>query len=128
MHILLTNSLRVWKKKLFYIIQSIKVSYGDDVAIISCEELNKNHCGNCKKLVKENMNKTLDDERIKHGNTINSKYMKKSSDSIFTSENDKNKKKISIKEYLIGMKYPREKVNKICNNIKARVGNKTIIC
>ncbi len=54
--------------------------------------------------------------------------MKKSSDSIFTSENDKNKKKISIKEYLIGMKYPREKVNKICNNIKARVGNKTIIC
>ena len=74
------------------------------------------------------MNKTLDDERIKHGNTINSKYMKKSSDSIFTSENDKNKKKISIKEYLIGMKYPREKVNKICNNIKARVGNKTIIC
>ena len=40
---------------LFEIIQSIKNVYGQDVAIISCEELNKNHNGNCKKLVTEYM-------------------------------------------------------------------------
>ena len=32
---------------LFLIIQSIKYAYGQDVAIISCEELNKNYSGNC---------------------------------------------------------------------------------
>ena len=36
---------------LFQIIQSIKNTYGQDVAIISCEELNKNYNGNCRKLV-----------------------------------------------------------------------------
>ena len=40
---------------LFQIIQSIKYSYGKDVAIISCEELNKNYYSNCKKLVIEYM-------------------------------------------------------------------------
>ena len=36
---------------LFDLILSIKDAYGQDVAIISCEELNKNNCGNCKNLV-----------------------------------------------------------------------------
>ena len=40
---------------LFEIILSIKKVYGQDVAIISCEELNKNYKGNCKKLVIEYM-------------------------------------------------------------------------
>ena len=43
------------KEGLFEIIESIKYYYGQDVAIISCEELNKNYCGNCKRLVKEYM-------------------------------------------------------------------------
>ena len=42
-------------EQLFEIIQSIKYFYGQDVAIISCEELNKNHCGNCKRVVIEYM-------------------------------------------------------------------------
>ena len=36
---------------LLEIIISIKNTYGQDVAIISCEELNKKNKGNCKKLV-----------------------------------------------------------------------------
>ena len=45
------------KKGLFEIIKSIKMTYGQDVAIISCEELNGNCKGNCKKLVIEYMPK-----------------------------------------------------------------------
>ena len=40
---------------LFEIIESIKQAYGQDVAIISCEELNENRKGNCEKLVTEYM-------------------------------------------------------------------------
>ena len=40
---------------LFDIIKSIKKSFGQDVAIISCEELNKNYSNNCKRLVLEYM-------------------------------------------------------------------------
>ena len=45
------------KNGLFEIIKSIKMTYGQDVAIISCEELNGNCKGNCKKLVIEYMPK-----------------------------------------------------------------------
>ena len=38
---------------LLEIIESIKMTYGQDVAIISCEELNKNYGGDCKRLVVE---------------------------------------------------------------------------
>ena len=40
---------------LLKVIQSIKNVYGQDVAIISCEELNKNCSGNCQKLVTDYM-------------------------------------------------------------------------
>ena len=40
---------------LLEIIFSIKMLYGQDVAIISCEELNENYKGNCKRLVIEYM-------------------------------------------------------------------------
>ena len=36
------------KNGLLQIIESIKVAYGQDVAIISCEELNENNKGNSK--------------------------------------------------------------------------------
>ena len=47
------------KKGLFEIIKSIKMTCGQDVAIISCEELNGNCKGNCKKLVIEYMPKYI---------------------------------------------------------------------
>ena len=40
---------------LFEIIESIKKIYGQDVAIISCEEINEKNKGNCKKLVTDYM-------------------------------------------------------------------------
>ncbi len=40
---------RMQKEGLFDIILSIKEAYGQNVAIISCEELNENNCGNSKK-------------------------------------------------------------------------------
>ena len=43
------------KNGLFEMIELIKQAYGQDVAIISCEELNENRQGNCKKLVTEYM-------------------------------------------------------------------------
>ena len=57
---------RMKKEGLFDIIQSIKDVYGQDVAIISCEELNKNYSGNCKRLVTEYMdsNKDIDKREI----------------------------------------------------------------
>ena len=36
------------RKGLFEIIKSINCIYGKDLAIMSCEELNKKYCGNCK--------------------------------------------------------------------------------
>ena len=48
----------VKKNGLFEIIQSIKDTYGQDVAIISCEELKKKNNGNCKKLVTDYMENT----------------------------------------------------------------------
>ncbi len=41
------------KEGLFEIIKSIKEKYGQDLAIISCEELNEHHKGNGKKSVTE---------------------------------------------------------------------------
>ena len=43
------------KEGLFEVIESIKEKYGQDVAIISCEELNGSLKGNCKRLVVEYM-------------------------------------------------------------------------
>ena len=48
------------KKGLFEIIKSIKMIYGQDVAIITCEELNKNYNGNCQRLVTEYMTEPSD--------------------------------------------------------------------
>ncbi len=40
-------------EELFDIIKSSKEAYGEEFSIIFCEELNKNRCGHCKRLVKE---------------------------------------------------------------------------
>ena len=56
---------RMKDEGLFDLIVSIKITFGEDVAIISCEELNVNDCGNCKNLVKYYM---PDEEYIKGGN------------------------------------------------------------
>ena len=55
---------RLKDKGLFEVILQIKYAYGQDVAIISCEELNKNNCGNCKKVVIEYMPKKKKNENL----------------------------------------------------------------
>ena len=44
---------RLRNEGLLEIIKLIKFNYGQDIAIISCEELKKNICGNCRRLVLE---------------------------------------------------------------------------
>ena len=46
---------RLREEGIFEIIQLIKVQFGEDVAIISCEEMKSNHCGNCKNAVQNYM-------------------------------------------------------------------------
>ena len=52
---------------LFEVIQSIKYAYGQDVDIISCEELNRNCNGKCKKLFTDYMKEkpSIDGKRFK---------------------------------------------------------------
>ena len=88
------------RQRLFKIIKSIKYKYGQDVAIISCEELNKNYCGNCKKVVTDYM--PIDDNKILYPHFINSKgwvYLKKCLGSKFSSEETQLKYKRIIEKY-----------------------------
>ena len=48
------------KEGLFEIIESIKKAYNQDLAILSCEELVGNRKGNCKRLVTEYMDPSID--------------------------------------------------------------------
>ena len=67
---------KVQSEGLFGLISSIKNNYGEDVAIISCEEFYKSHSGNCETLVKEYMsggimpNINLPDIDVKKQNMI----------------------------------------------------------
>ena len=103
---------------LFEIIETIKKIYGQDVAIISCEELNENRKGNCKRLVTEYMNPgeiigdAQKEENIKCIKNINFFRFIKMSNSI-----------IDIMNELLSRKFNKTKANLIYNRIKKRVGN-----
>ena len=58
---------RIKKEGNFEIIKSIKKLYGQDFAIISCEELYRNTYGNCKKLITEYMPSLDYSKRKKNG-------------------------------------------------------------
>ena len=85
---------------LFDIIQSIKEVYGQDVAIISCEELNINHCGFCQKVVTD--------------------YMPKFDDDLLKAQEEKPKIVIRFKKFLKN-KFSLEEAEKIYESIKQRV-------
>ena len=84
---------------LFDIIQSIKEVYGQDVAFISCEKLNENHCGFCQKVV--------------------TNYMPKFDD-LLKAQEEKPKIVIRFKEFL-KKKFSLEEAKKIYKRIKQRV-------
>ena len=87
------------REGLFDIIQSIKEVYGQDVAIISCEELNENHCGFCQKVV--------------------TNYMPKFDD-LLKAQEEKPKIVIRIKKFL-KKKFSLEEAKKKKKKIKQRV-------
>ena len=89
---------------LFNIILSIKNSFGQDVAIISCEELNQNHCGNCKKVVTDYM-----PNQKKSPSSI---YIKQSIDSIL-----KDEKQVKFLNSILAEKFSPEEVISISNGI-----------
>ena len=107
------------------IIESIKNFYGQDIAIISCEELNKNRKGNCKKLVTEYM-KSRNEGTILKPQSIEEKCIKnlkfaqimKVSYRVFSI-----KKELSRK-----LKLNKKKANFIYNNIKKRAKKKLPPC
>ncbi len=87
------NEFKDWMERegLFDIILSIKNAYGQDVSIISCEELNKDNCGNWKKLVVDYM----PNRNINHNSQVSilGNFMKHSKDTIIE------KKKFRNEEY-----------------------------
>ena len=98
---------------LFEIIKSIKSVYGQDVAIISCEELNENRKGNCKRLVTEYMPLpalTRDAKKEKCINKLNFSSIIKISDSIF-----------GIMKDTLRIKYNENEATLIYNRIKKKV-------
>ncbi len=59
------------REGIFDIIKSIKMVYGQEAAIISCEELNINNCGDCKKVVTDYMPRPdLNVIKIQNGTSI----------------------------------------------------------
>ena len=70
--------------KLFEIIKSIKMAYGPDVAIITCEELNKSMKGYCQRLILEHLNELSISskeayESMPSNNTFNKKIISRKS-------------------------------------------------
>ena len=111
---------------LFEIILSIKKVYGQDVAIISCEELNENRRGNCKKLVTDYMGPS------KPNQTPN--YIKVSIPIVTTEgkneftkpnyrnvDSDKKKLKMPFLDLILSKKFNSEKSKSISNKIKQKI-------
>ena len=99
---------------LFEIILSIKKVYGQDVAIISCEELNENRQGNCKKLVTEYMD-PYKNKVLKVQNSLDEGNL------------DSNKKlEMPFLDFVLSKNFNSEKSKLISNKIKEKIKAKTI--
>ena len=99
---------------LFEIILSIKKVYGQDVAIISCEELNENRQGNCKKLVTEYMD-PYKNKVLKVQNSPDEGNL------------DSNKKlEMPFLDFVLSKNFNSEKSKLISNKIKEKIKAKTI--
>mgnify|MGYP006873229148 CR=1 FL=1 len=99
---------------LYDLISSIKDNYGEDVAIISCEELNKNHSGNCRTLVKDyipSSSPNPDDDTI-------SKSNKKIIQNYFPNIIFKNEREKKIKNAIKDIKEKKYNKNDLIKFIK----------
>ena len=113
---------------LFDIILSIKNAYGQDVAIISCEELNKKNKVNCKRLVTEYMDlseiPTSPEPPIPKANPIELNTTDEGSIPLPKeySNFDKNLKMPTL-ESILSKKFNSEESKLISNKIKKRLKN-----
>ena len=113
---------------LFEIILSIKKVYGQDVAIISCEELSENCVGNCKRLVTEYMDlseiPTSPEPPIPKANPIELNTTDEGSIPLPKeySNFDKNLKMPTL-ESILSKKFNSEESILISNKIKKRLKN-----
>ena len=114
---------------LFQIIQSIKYAYGQDVAIISCEELNKNYNGNCQKLVIDYIgnpyNILRDDDEFKFKSNETSERNK--TDLFSQSENNTFQSQDSINLPFEPTKLPENKTKELLNYRETEKNLKDII-
>ena len=103
---------RLKNEGLFDIIVTIKQSFGQDLALISCEELNKNNCGNCKRLVLDYIPDYYDDEIITRDLLSDPKKL--------SPESIKSKIKEIIKK-ILNHKFPIEESSLIADNIVSKI-------
>ena len=100
---------------LFEVIQSIKYAYGQDVAIISCEELNRNCNGNCKKLVTDYMKEkqSINGKRIEGELNKNSTLISSETEEFSHTSKDKYDRppEKPIKQPLIYWKIMKNSIN-----------------
>ena len=123
------------KMGLLEIILSVKNVYGPNAGVITCEELNENHKGNCKRLVTEYMKLT---GPLKSNKLLESLDKHSSSDTIIEKEGiiDEYLRKESLPDipikrqeslkmpfldYILGKKFNSEKSKLISNKIKERI-------
>ncbi len=120
---------KMQEEGLFDIILSIKEFYGQDIAIISCEELNKNNCGNCRKLVIDYMPQLIpqNTENQQNSQSLSSiSIMKPSSKSQPKSDENKKLKLKNILIELLEEKLTLEQSELISDNILKEVENRNI--
>ena len=124
---------KMQKEGLFDIILSIKEFYGQDIAIISCEELNKNNSGNCRKLVIDYMPQLIplipaqNTENQQNSQSLSSiSIMKPSSKSQPKSDENKKLKLKNILIELLEEKLTLEQSELISDNILKEVENRNI--
>ena len=110
---------------LFEIIETIKKLYGQDVAIISCEELNKSYNGNCKKLVTDYMDEKTENINVGDHGLIadykNSQNRDKESIASSQSEEGPSKSHYSIGQYF---QPPKKLVKQLLNHRKIMKNSK----
>ena len=124
---------KMQEEGLFDIILSIKEFYGQDIAIISCEELNKNNSGNCRKLVIDYMPQLIplipaqNTENQQNSQSLSSiSIMKPSSKSQPKSDENKKLKLKNILIELLEEKLTLEQSELISDNILKEVENRNI--
>ena len=111
---------------LFEIILSIKKVYGQDVAIISCEELNKNRKGACKKIVTQYMDPEISHDHKSIYNPNEKELYDKDSIKVGYLNSDQ-KLEMPFLDFILSKKFNSEQLKLISNKIKEKIKAKKFL-